>query len=406
MTKLTLIDKDGATRTVEATPAPAFAKPTRPLQSRVAYAAAHVVPLAWADNTPGRPAEVDWDATIGFRRMIWSWGLGVADCMDTAQRNLGMDWAATAELMRRCGAAAREYADREGWGRSVADLVSVGVNTDQLEQGGDYALPQIVDAYLEQLAVCEQAGDGPVIMCSRHLCHAAQSPDDYVKVYDEVIAASGQPVILHWLGEVFDAQLHGYFGSPDWREASKTVLEIIEHNPGKVRGVKMSLLDADSERYMRAMLPEGTMMLTGDDFHYVDLIKDSEQDDPKHSGRAILHSNALLGAFSVLAPHASAAIQALDRADEDEYLRILEPTQALAQQVFVHPTEFYKTSVAFMGWLNGHQSAFQMVGGLQSARSLPNLSRVVELANACGAFEHPELAAERWNALLAINGIK
>ena len=406
MTQFTVIDENGATRTIEANPAPAFVKPTQPLTSRVAYAAAHVVPLAWANNTPGQPAQVDWDATIGFRRMIWSWGLGVADCMDTAQRNLGMDWTATAELMQRSGAAAREYAEHEGWGRSVADLVSVGVNTDQLESDGDYTLAQIVDAYLEQLDVCEQAGDGPVIMCSRHLCRTARSAADYVKVYDEVISAAKQPVILHWLGEVFDAQLHGYFGSPDWHEASKTVLEIIEHNPGKVRGVKMSLLDADSERYMRAMLPEGTMMLTGDDFHYVDLIKDSEQDDPKHGGRTVMHSNALLGAFSVLAPHASAAIQALDRGDEAEYLRILEPTQTLAQQVFVHPTEFYKTSVAFMSWLNGHQPAFQMVGGLQSARSLPNLSRVVELANDCGAFEQPELAAQRWNALLAINGIK
>lgn len=405
MSTFTLIDKSGATRKVEANPAPAFSKPTAPLKSRIAYAAAHVVPVAWSDNTPGRPAEVDWESTIGFRRMVWSWGLGVADCMDTAQRNLGMDWAATAELMRRSGAAAKEYADKEGWGRSVADLVSVGVNTDQLEQGGDYTLAQIVDAYLEQLGVCEEAGDGPVIMCSRHLCRTAQSPADYVKVYDEVIGAAKSPVILHWLGEVFDAQLHGYFGSADWHEVSKTVLAIIEHNPGKVRGVKMSLLDADSERYMRAMLPEGTMMLTGDDFHYVDLIKDAEQDDPKTGKRAVMHSNALLGAFSVLAPHASAAIQALDRGDTAEYLRILEPTQALAQQVFVHPTEFYKTSVAFMSWLNGHQPAFQMVGGLQSARSLPNLSRVVELANSCGAFEMPDLAAERWNALLAVNGI-
>lgn len=402
----TLIDERGALSEIEANPAPNFAKPTSPLTSRVAYAAAHVVPVAWGDNTPGRPAEVDWESTIGFRRMVWSWGLGVADCMDTAQRNLGMNWEATAELMRRSGTAAKEYAAQEGWGRSVADLVSAGVNTDQLEQGGDYTLAQIAAAYLEQLAVCEEAGDGPVVMCSRHLCHTAASTDDYVKVYDEVIGAAKTPVILHWLGEVFDAQLHGYFGSPDWREASETVLAIIEHNPGKVRGVKMSLLDADSERYMRALLPHGTMMLTGDDFHYVDLIKDVEQDDPRTGGRITLHSNALLGAFSVLAPHASAAINALDKGDKAEYLRILEPTQALAQQVFIHPTEFYKTSVAFMSWLNGHQPAFQMVGGLQSARGLPNLSKVVQLANQCGAFEVPGLAAERWNGLLRINGFE
>jgi hypothetical protein len=308
--------------------------------------------------------------------------------------------------MRRSGQAAKEYAAAEGWGRSVADLVSAGVNTDQLEQGGDYTLQQIIDAYLEQLDVCEQAGDGPVIMCSRHLCHAAADAHDYITVYDEVVGAAETPVILHWLGEVFDARLHGYFGSDDWREAARTVLTIIEHNPGKVRGVKMSLLDADSERYVRAMLPEGTRMLTGDDLHYVDLINDTEQSDPRNGSRTVLHSDALLGAFSVLAPQASAAIQALDRGCRADYQRILEPTQQLARQVFAHPTEFYKTSVAFVSWLNGHQPAFQMVGGLQSARSLPNLSRVVELANGCGAFEIPELAAERWNVLLRINGIE
>lgn len=411
MTTLTLIDESGDKRCVEANPAPRFVKPTTPLRSRTVYAAAHVVPLAWADNTPGRPAQVDWESTIGFRRMIWSWGLGVADCMDTAQRNLGMDWPATAELMRRSGAAAAQYARDEGWGRSVADLVCAGVNTDQLEPAGrrDFDLLQIVEAYLEQLHVCEQSGCGPVIMCSRHLCRAASSAADYVKVYDKVIASAKSPVILHWLGEVFDTQLHGYFGSSDWREASQTVLQIIADNPGKVRGVKMSLLDADAERYMRAMLPQGVMMLTGDDMHYVDLIRDCEQDDPRcesaSGGKIMMHSDALLGAFSVIAPQASAAIQALDRGDEAGYLGVLEPTQALARQVFAEPTEYYKTSVAFLSWLNGHQPAFQMVGGLQSARSLPNLSRVVELANECGALEVPELAAQRWNSLLALNGI-
>ncbi|MDF7664670.1 DUF993 family protein [Bifidobacterium sp. ESL0745] len=411
MTTLTLIDESGGRRCVEANPAPAFAKPKAPLRSRTVYAAAHVVPLAWADNTPGRPAQIDWESTIGFRRMIWSWGLGVADCMDTAQRNLGLDWPATAELMRRTGAAAAQYAKNEGWGRSVADLVCAGVNTDQLEPAdlGDFDLSQIVEAYLQQLSVCEQSGCGPVIMCSRHLCQAAKSAADYVKVYDEVISAAKSPVILHWLGEVFDNQLHGYFGSTDWRKASQTLLRIIADNPGKVRGVKMSLLDEDAERYVRAMLPEGVMMLTGDDMHYVDLIRDGEQDDPRAKrqpdNKIVMHSDALLGAFSVIAPHVSAAVQALDRGDEAAYLRILEPTQALARQVFAAPTEYYKTSVAFMSWLNGHQPAFAMVGGLQSARSLPSLSRVVQLANECGALEVPQLAAQRWNALLALNGI-
>ncbi|GMA34817.1 hypothetical protein GCM10025876_10210 [Demequina litorisediminis] len=233
-------------------------------------------------------------------------------------------------------------------------------------------------------------------MASRHLARAAQSADDYRRVYDEVLSVASAPVVLHWLGTAFDPHLAGYFGSDDWRIAADAVVAIIETNRENVAGIKMSLLDAESEIAVRRRLPAGARMFTGDDFHYCSLIEGDEQGG----------SDALLGAFAALAPHASGAIQALGEGNTERYRAILEPTEALSRQIFAAPTFYYKTGVAFMAWLNGHQAAFQMVGGLHSARSLPHLSRIVELANACGALEHPDMAAARWRSLLDLNGIE
>jgi hypothetical protein len=343
------------------------------------------VPKAWADNTPGEPAEIDWDATLAFRHHVWSWGLGVADAMDTAQRNMGLDASATRELIERSAAEAA----------SVGGAVVVGVNTDHVDEAV-ISLDQVIDAYKEQLHHAEDAGAGTVLMASRHLARAARSADDYRRVYREVLQAAGAPVVLHWLGTAFDPALEGYFGSTDTDQASATLLQIIEYNRDKISGVKMSLLDAGAEIAVRRRLPDSARMFTGDDFHYVGLIEGDEQG----------HSDALLGAFAALAPNASAAIQALDARDPDAYRRILGPTEELSRQVFAAPTYFYKTGVAFLAWLNGHQPAFQMVAGLHAARSLPHLSRIVELANASGALERPELAAARWHSLLTLNGIE
>jgi hypothetical protein len=383
VTTLRLIDTAGGTRLIEARPPVSTTRPPGPPASRTAYAAAHVIPLAWAENVPGAPAAIDWDATLAFRRHVWSWGLGVADAMDTAQRNMGLDWAATTELIRR---SAREAADVGG------DLV-VGVNTDHVADER-ISLEQVVAAYLTQLEVAEDAGAGVVLMASRHLARAADGPADYERVYREVLARASTPVVLHWLGEAFDPHLAGYFG-PDLATASDTVVRIIEGDLDRVRGIKMSLLDADAEVAVRRRLPAGATLFTGDDFHYVSLI---EGDDLGHSG-------ALLGAFAAVAPSAALALAALDRGDVEEYRRILDPTEALARQIFATPTPFYKTGVAFLSWLNGHQPAFAMVGGLHSARSLVHLSEIVRLADAAGALEHPELAAERWGALLDLNGL-
>jgi hypothetical protein len=381
---LPLLAAGGSVSSAELRPAPGFVRPSAPLTSRVAYAAAHVVPLASGENVPGHPAQIDWDATLAFRHHVWSWGLGVADAMDTAQRNMGLDWAATEELIRRSAAEAA----------SVGGSVVVGVNTDQLEDPAP-SLDRIVDAYLEQLEVAENAGAGVVLMASRHLARAADSVADYERVYAAVLSRASSPVVLHWLGEAFDASLSGYFGSTHVAAASKAVLRIIEDNLDRVRGIKVSLLDADAEIALRERLPRGASLFTGDDFNYVRLIE----------GDGRKHSDALLGAFAAVAPNASAAIAALDAGNADEYRRILGPTEALSRQVFAAPTQYYKTGVAFLSWLNGHQPAFQMVGGLHSARSLPHLSEIVRLANEAGALEQPELAAERWHGMLRLNGV-
>jgi len=404
MPHLTLLAPDGVLSAAELNEAPGYTRPGGPLRSRVAYAAAHVVPKTWADNTPGQPAEVDWDATLDFRRSVYSWGLGVADAMDTAQRNMGLDAAATRDLIARSAQVAREE------GGSVV----VGVNTDHVE-AERISIDQVIDAYKTQLHFTEEQGAGPVLMASRHLARVAESADDYRRVYREVLQSATTPVVLHWLGTAFDPVLEGYFGSTDWREASAVLLEIIEENVDKIAGVKMSLLDAASEVSVRERLPESVRMFTGDDFNYVgliggssvpELVERAEEDASTSSATGKGYSDALLGAFAAITPVASAAIQALDAGDPARYLEILGPTEELSRQVFAAPTFYYKTGVAFLSWLNGHQSAFQMVGGLHSARSLPHLSRIVELANASLALEQPELAAIRWHGMLRHNGLE
>jgi hypothetical protein len=388
MTTFRLLSAEGGTSDVALNGQGVHRRPASALQSRVAFAAAHVVPKAYAENVPGHPADIDWDATLAFRRNVYSWGLGVADAMDTAQRNMGLDAVATRELIARSAEVARE----EG------GTVVVGVNTDHVEESR-ISLDRVVDAYKEQLHFTEEQGAGPVLMASRHLARVATDADDYRRVYREVLSAASVPVVLHWLGTAFDPALAGYFGAPDWQTAAEVLLEVIGENPGAVAGVKMSLLDAESEISVRERLPAGVRMFTGDDFNYVGLIGGDA------IGAGDSHSDALLGAFAAIAPVASAAIQALDAGDPAAYLRILGPTEELSRQVFAAPTFYYKTGVAFLSWLNGHQPAFQMVAGLHSARSLPHLSRIVELANASLALEDPDLARARWHALLRLNGV-
>ena len=408
---LTLLDEDGSLRSIELGAAAAFAPPAAPLRSRVVFAAVHVVPAAHGDNTPGAPAEIDWEATLAFRRTMWSRGLGVADAMDTAQRNMGLDPAATRELIARTAEAAREaladpqIADVFPVGAQVRDLVVAGVSTDQRSEH-ELSLDEIVEAYVEQLEATEATGAGAVLMASRHLARVATSAAEYEEVYRRVLEAATQPVVLHWLGTAFDPQLEGYFGSHDTTEAARTLLRIIAADPTKIRGVKMSLLDAEAEIAVREQLPAGVRMLTGDDFHFSHLIVGDGTATAEPGAEQVPgeYSDALLGAFSVTAPAASAAVQALDAGDPDEARRILDAAEELGRHVFSAPTFHYKTGVAFLSWLNGHQRAFTMVGGMHSARSLPHLSRTIELAATTGNLERPALAAERWHAMLRLAG--
>ena len=362
----------------------AWARPTEPLRSRVALAAAHVVADPRGDNTPGAPATVDWDATLAFRRHLWSYGLGLAEAMDTAQRGMGLDWATTQELVRRSAAEAR----------AVGGRIAAGAGTDHLP-ADTTSLAAVAAGYEEQVAVVEDAGADVILMASRQLARVARTPEDYRAVYDPLLAQARRPVVLHWLGPAFDPALAGYWGAADVDGATEAFLALVRDHAERVDGVKVSLLDAAHEVRLRAALPAGVRLYTGDDFHYPELIRG----DGEHA------SDALLGIFAAIAPAASAALQALDRGDEDGYDAAFAPTLPLARHVFATPTYYYKTGIAFLAWLSGHQGGFTMVGGLQSARSAVHLAEAYRLADAAGLLPDPDLATERVRRFLQVAGV-
>ncbi|MCE3000568.1 MAG: dihydrodipicolinate synthase family protein [Betaproteobacteria bacterium] len=365
---------------------------TSPAQlTRVAYSAAHVVADPGARIDPWLDCAVDWDATLAYRRHVWSLGLGVAEAMDTAQRGMGMDWPASLELIRRSVDAAKDF---------PGALIASGCGTDQLAPEDARSIDDVIRAYEEQMAAIEAAGGRLILMASRALAKVARGPGDYEKVYDRLLRQARQPVILHWLGEMFDPALAGYWGSSDVQSAVNTALGVMEANAARVDGIKMSLLDKDTEIAVRRRLPEGVRMYTGDDFNYAELIAGDEiGDHPNHR-----HSDALLGIFDAIAPAASAALLALARHDRAQFDAILAPTVPLSRHIFRAPTRFYKTGVVFMAWLNGHQQHFTMVGGQQSARSLMHFVELFKLADAAGLLLKPDLALARMNTLLALHG--
>ncbi|MFC8535318.1 dihydrodipicolinate synthase family protein [Streptomyces sp. NPDC057249] len=354
-----------------------------PLASRTVFSAAHVVADPYADVTPDSPAAVDWDATLAFRRHLWSHGLGVAEAMDTAQRGMGLDWAGAEELIRRSAAEAR----------SVGGRIACGVGTDQLPPG-PATLAEVRAAYEEQLAVVEESGAQAILMASRALAAAAKGPQDYLDTYAHLLRQATEPVVLHWLGPMFDPALDGYWGSTDLDLATDTFLQVIAEHPDKVDGIKMSLLDADREIDVRRRLPSGVRCYTGDDFNYPELIAGDDRG----------FSHALLGIFDPLGPLAAHAVRVLDTGDVKGFRELLDPTVELSRHLFQAPTRFYKTGVVFLAWLAGHQDHFTMVGGLQSARSLPHLAKAYELADRLGLFPDPDLAESRMRALLTVNG--
>lgn len=354
--------------------------------SRIAYAAAHVVadPLAMTD--PWSQPVVDWDRTMAFRHYLWRLGFRIAEAMDTSQRGMGFDWTNAQELIRRSIAEARTV---EG-----ADLAS-GAGTDQLAPSAARTLDDVIAAYEEQFAFIEGLGGKAIMMASRALAAVAKGPDDYARVYDRILSQASGKVILHWLGDMFDPALKGYWGSGDFESALDTVVAIIERHAGKVEGIKISLLDAGKEVALRNRLPDGVVMFTGDDFNYPELI----------AGDSRKHSHALLGIFDAIAPVANAALAKLADGDRAGYDALMAPTVPLSRKIFEAPTEYYKAGIVFMAWLNGHQDHFAMVGGMQSARGIRHYADVFRLADQAGLLADPELAVARMRSLCAVAGI-
>jgi Protein of unknown function (DUF993) len=382
---LTLPRANGTLAPYTLGPAGDFRPPVGPLRSRVVYAAVHVVADPLADSNPTLDVSIDWEATLAYRRHLWSLGLAVAEAMDTAQRGMGLSWQHAQELIRRSLAEAR----------TVGGTIACGAGTDDLKPAPDVTLAAVEAAYAEQVGFVEGQGGRVILMASRALAACARGPDDYVQVYDRILSQVAQPAIIHWLGDMFDPALAGYWGSRDLDAAMDVCLHIMGDHAAKIDGVKISLLDKDREIAMRRRLPPGVRMYSGDDFNYPELIRGDGQG----------YSDALLGIFDAIAPAASAALQALDAGDLDRYAAILAPTLPLSRHIFKAPTFYYKTGVVFMAYLNGHQQHFHMVGGLESARSVVHLAELFALADRAGLLRDPELAAERMRRVLALAGV-
>ncbi len=361
--------------------------PPGPIKSRIGMAAVHVVADPLATINPTLEVALDWDATLRYRHHIWSLGLAVAEAMDTSQRGMGFDWRAAKELIRRTVAEAKTVRGA---------VLASGAGTDHLEPGPHVTIADVEAAYEEQCAWIEGCGGRIILMASRALAACAKGPGDYFKVYGRILAQVREPVIIHWLGDMFDPSLEGYWGSRDLDQATETLLTIVQEHAARIDGVKISLLDQAREVAMRKRFPANVRMYTGDDFDYPTTIR----------GDGDRHSDALLGIFDVIAPAASAALKALDGGDLARYADILAPTLTLSRLIFRAPTRFYKTGVVFAAYLNGHQSHFRMVGGQESARSMVHLSEQFVLMDRAGLLRDPDLAATRMRRVLAVAGVE
>ena len=380
--KIALPDTDGRLSDYHLTGQPIAAATLGKNPARVVYSAAHVVADPFTANDPSGRATVDWGRTMEFRRYLAGLGLGIAEAMDTAQRGMGLDWLGALELIRR---TREELPDA---------LVANGCGTDHLDPATVTSLDEVRRAYLEQAEAIQKLGGRLILMASRALVRVAKGPEDYIKIYSDVLKACDEPVILHWLGDMFDPQLGRYWGSADFDPAMRTALTVIEENAAKVDGIKISLLDKEKEIAMRRRLPAGVKMYTGDDFNYPELIEgDSEG-----------FSHALLGIFDPLAPAAAYAVERLGAGDSAGFRATLDPTVPLARLIFRAPTQYYKTGVVFLAWLNGFQNHFIMLNGAQAMRPLPYFTDIFRLADQCGLLRDPALAVRRMKTLLALYG--
>ncbi|MCJ8006967.1 dihydrodipicolinate synthase family protein [Lederbergia wuyishanensis] len=385
MVSLKLPRADGSIYTYETSLASPLEVPKTPFLSRVAFSAAHVVSDPLANTDPLNSAQIDWESTLAYRRHLWSLGMSIAEAMDTAQRGMGLNWEMAKELILR---SVREA-------NAVGGRIACGAGTDHLVPGKDVTIEDCIAAYEEQCEFVESAGGQIILMASRALAAVAQGPEDYERVYGHLLQSVSKPVILHWLGDMFDPALAGYWGNKDLDQAMDVCLRIIEKNADKIDGIKISLLDAEKEITMRRKLPKGVRMYTGDDFNYAELIQGDEHG----------YSDALLGIFDAIAPAASNALHELDKGNLEKYHSILEKTIPLSRHIFQAPTYAYKTGIVFMAYLNGHQSHFRMIGGAEGSRSLIHLSEIFVLADKAGLLVDPELAARRMKLVMELSGI-
>ncbi|NNE80888.1 MAG: dihydrodipicolinate synthase family protein [Silicimonas sp.] len=381
--KIALPDTNGVLSDYVMRGTPVEPKPLSANPARIVFSAAHVVADPFADAGPSGPAVLDWKSTMAFRRHLADLGLGIAEAMDTAQRGMGLDWPGALELITQ---TKTELPDA---------LVFNGCGTDQLAPEDARGLDDVRRAYLRQAEAIQKIGGRLILMASRALARVAKSPDDYINIYGEVLDTADKPVILHWLGESFDPALGGYWGGSVFDQAMETALAVIEQNKAKVDGIKVSLLDKNKEIVMRRRLPEGVRMYTGDDFNYPELIAGDEQG----------YSDALLGVFDPLAPLVGKAVNDLETGNIASFRAALDPTVPLARHIFRAPTQYYKTGVVFLAWLNGHQDHFIMLGGAQAMRSLPYFVDCFKMADEVGLLADPDLAVARMRCLLATYGI-
>jgi hypothetical protein len=384
---LKLPDASGSLETYRLAASRSFPAKLDGTLNRVAFSAAHVVSNPLADVDPWLTAAIDWDRTIAFREHVWDLGLGVAEAMDTAQRGMGLDWPTSLELIQRSVRAAQARGNA---------LVFSGAGTDHLAMEDARTIDDVIRAYEEQIAAIEKAGGRIILMASRALAGIARDPDDYARVYGRVLSQVAEPVIIHWLGDMFDPALAGYWGAADLDKAMDTAVAIINAHAVKVDGVKISLLDKQREIDMRRRLAKGVRMYTGDDFNYAELIAGDDKG----------YSHALLGIFDAITPAASYALSRLAASDTQGFHDVLGPTVALSRHIFKAPTRFYKTGIVFMAYLNGHQDHFTMVGGQESARSTLHLAELFRLADQAGLLSNPELATRRMKTVLALHGIE
>ncbi|MBA8818067.1 hypothetical protein FHW00_000357 [Ochrobactrum sp. P6BSIII] len=386
-TMLTLPKADGTLHAYRLAGTPTERPSAPPQFNRIAYAAAHIVSDPQSDTTPWNNPALDWGATMAFRHHLWSLGFKIAEAMDTSQRGMGLNWAGAQELIRRSLAESKTVAG--------ADL-ACGAGTDHLDPANAKSFDDVIKAYETQAGFVEKHGGRFILMASRALARIARSPDDYAKVYGHILSNAREKVVLHWLGDMFDPQLKGYWGSSNFDDALNTVINIIEANRDKVEGIKISLLEERYELALRDRLPEGVLCFTGDDFNYAPLIE----------GDGHKHSHALLGIFDAVAPQASNALAALAKGDTARFRSIIEPTVPLSRKIFEAPTQYYKAGVVFLAWLNGHQTHFTMPAGMQSARGIVHYADIFQLADEANVLDRPELAMKRMKALLETHGVE